>query len=78
MRDFIRRIVNNRELYIMLILLNAPGWIAYSMNLSLPASITSSPFYIVAGVTILTLDALVILAYVLHMLLGLIDYLVDR
>jgi hypothetical protein len=78
MRDFVHSIANNRELYAVLILLNAPGWAAYSMNLSLPLAIEHSPFYIVAGVTIVTLDACVILAYAFHLVLALIDSLMDK
>ncbi len=78
MRDFLDHIVNNRALYVTLILFNAPGWAAYSMHLSLPPTIEHSPFYIAAGATMLTLDALVIIAYVAHMLLNLVDYLTDR
>jgi len=44
MRDFIRRIANDRTLYITLMLFNAPGWAAYSLHLSLAASVTSSPY----------------------------------
>jgi hypothetical protein len=78
MRDFLARIVNDRALYITLILFNAPGWAAYSLSLNLPASVTSSPYYMVACMTILTLDALVILAYALHAVFALVEYLTDR
>jgi hypothetical protein len=81
MRDLIHSIANNRGLYAVLILLNAPGWAAYSAvsyGLNLPPAIEHSPYYMVAGVTILALDALVILAYVLHLVLALVEYLMDR
>ena len=78
MRDLIRSVANNRGLYAVLILLNAPGWAAYSLRLTLPATVTSAPYYVMAGVTILTLDALVILAYDLHMTFALFEYLTDR
>ena len=80
MRSFLDRIVNDRVLYATLILFNGPGWAAYtaaSYGLSLPSAIEHSPFYIVAGVTILTLDALVILAYVAHLILALFEHLMD-
>lgn len=69
MPDFLDRIVNDRALYITLILFNTPGWAAYSAvsyGPGLLPAIEHSPFYTMAGLTILTLDALVILAYVLH------------
>lgn len=77
MRDAIHSIANNRGLYAILILLNAPGWAAYSVNLSLPPAIEHSPFFVVAGVTILTLDALVVLAFILYRILEAIEYLMD-
>jgi hypothetical protein len=78
MRDFLRRITNDRTLYMLLILFNAPRWAAYSLHLNLPAFVTASPFYIITGVTILTLDVLVILAYALHAIFALVEYLTDR
>lgn len=81
MRNAIHSIANNRGLYAILILLNAPGWAAYSAvsyGLSLPTAIEHSPFYIAAGVTILALDALVVLAFVLHLILTMFEHLMDR
>lgn len=81
MRDFIRSVVNDRGLYAIMILLNAPGWAAYSVvsyGLSLPPALTHSVFCIVAAVVIMTLDALYILACALHRVLSVIEYLMDR
>lgn len=78
MHNFIHNIVNSRALYAFLIVLNAPGWAAYSMHLRLLPAIEHSVFYIVAGVTILTLDALVVLAYALHLIFAFVEYLMDR
>lgn len=80
MRNVIHRTATNRWLYAFLILLNAPGFAAYVAaynGLPVP-SISHSALAVGYGVIVLTLDALVILAYILHAVLSLVEYLTDR
>jgi hypothetical protein len=80
MRDFIHGIATNRAVYMTLVLLNVPGFAAYVAaynGLPVP-SVSHSALATVYGVVVLTLDALVILTYLLHGVLSFVEYLTER
>jgi hypothetical protein len=78
MRDFIESIATDRSWYAALILLDTPGWIGYSMHVTLPSSVTDSPVYLAAGWTIIALNAVVMLAYLAYGLISLVEFLRER
>lgn len=78
MRDFIHSIATDRSWYAALILLDTPGWVGYSMHITLPSYVTDSPVYLAAGWTIIALNAVVMLAYLAYGLISLVEFLKER
>lgn len=78
MHDFIHRLANDRYLYAALILLDWPGFAAYIMHVTLPLSVAGSPVYIGAGITLLALNAVYILAMLGDLAMSMFEYLKER
>jgi hypothetical protein len=78
MREFSHSIATDRYLYAALILLDTPGWVGYSMHITLPPSVESDPLYIGVGIIIIALNALLFLAMFSDGVMTLVEFLKER